>query len=127
MEAGKPPPRLLGGIGLVMRDRYRWDAPLIVFLNWINSTESSSWPIAARCRREGCRERRHARRDMATAFYGNYSSSSRWGLLIQLFRPNALQAVGVRGALMVQPVVVAIGYGTIGPMPLLAVSFLCSR
>ena len=39
VEHGKPVPRLLGGIGLVLRDRYLLQIALLaILLNWINST-----------------------------------------------------------------------------------------
>src|SRR5262247_3876230 len=39
IEPSAPPPRLLGGLGLVFRDRYLFlIAMLVVLLNWINST-----------------------------------------------------------------------------------------
>jgi AAA family ATP:ADP antiporter len=125
VEAGRPPPKLLGGIGLVLRDRYLlMIALLVVLLNWVNSTgEFILADVVQRAADAQIAESGGTldKGSLITAFYGTYFF---WvtlvGLLIQLFVVSRVyQLVGVRGALLVQPVVVAIGYGIIGLMPLL--------
>jgi AAA family ATP:ADP antiporter len=124
-EHGTPVPRLLGGIGLVLRDRYLLlIALLVVLLNWINTT--GEFILADFVQRDAAQ--RVAASDgtldagtLIAAFYGNFQF---WvtlvGLGIQLFLVARIyRAVGVRGALLVQPVVVALGYGLIAFSPVL--------
>ncbi len=126
-EHGKPVPRLMGGIGLVLRDRYLLlIALLVVLLNWINTT--GEFILADFVQTDA--ERRVAESggalhesDLITAFYGDFQF---WvtlvGLGIQLFLVSRLYrhpAVGVRGALLIHPLIVAIGYGLLAISPLL--------
>jgi AAA family ATP:ADP antiporter len=124
-EHGAPVPRLLGGIGLVLRDRYLLlIALLVVLLNWINTT--GEFILADFVQHDAAR--RAAASDGAldagvliAAFYGNFQF---WvtlvGLSIQLFLVARIyRFVGVRGALIVHPVVVALGYGLIALSPAL--------
>ena len=126
-EHGKPVPRLMGGIGLVLRDRYLLlIALLVVLLNWINTT--GEFILADFVQADA--ERRVAESgggldesDLITAFYGDFQF---WvtlvGLGIQLFLVSRLYrhpAVGVRGALLIHPLIVAIGYGLLAISPLL--------
>jgi ATP:ADP antiporter, AAA family len=124
-EHGRPVPRLLGGIGLVLRDRYLLlVALLVVLLNWINTT--GEFILADYVQRDA------AARAVASAgaldpgvliaeFYGGFQF---WvtviGLAIQLFLVARIyRTVGVKGALVIHPVVVAIGYGLLALSPLL--------
>ena len=123
-EHGKPVPRLLGGIGLVFRDRYLLQiAVLVVILNWINTT--GEFILADLVKGEAVRRvAADPTLDMSaliTAFYGNFQF---WvtvvGLFIQLFLVSRIyRAVGIRGALLVHPVLVAVGYGILALSPLL--------
>jgi AAA family ATP:ADP antiporter len=122
---GAPVPRLLGGIGLVLRDRYLLlIALLVVLLNWINTT--GEFILADFVQRDAA-QRVNASGGaldagaLIAAFYGNFQF---WvtlvGLAIQLFLVARIyRVVGVRGALLVQPVVVVIGYGLIAFSPML--------
>ena len=120
----RPVPKLLGGIGLVLRDRYLLHMALfVVLLNWINTTgefilaDYVKADAVARVAESG------GTLDLGsliTEFYGNFNF---WvtliSLLIQLFLVSRVyHLVGVRGALLVQPVIVALGYGLLvfGPM-----------
>ncbi len=117
-------PRLLGGIGLVLRDRYLLNMALfVVLLNWINSTgefilaDSVKAAAVARVAESG------GVLDLGsliTEFYGNfYFWVTLISLIIQLFVVSRVyHLVGVRGALLVQPIIVALGYGLLvfGPM-----------
>jgi AAA family ATP:ADP antiporter len=124
-EHGRAVPRLLGGIGLVMRDRYLLlIALLAILLNWINSTgefilaDYVKIDAAARIAASG------GALDMGTliaAFYGDFQF---WVTLIslgiQLFLVSRIfQTVGVRGALLIHPIMVALGYGVLALAPLL--------
>ncbi len=122
---GSPVPRLLGGIGLVLRDRYLLlIALLVVLLNWINTT--GEFILADLVQRDAT-DRAAAsggaldKGELITAFYGNFQF---WvtlvGLGIQLFLVARIyRYFGVRGALVIHPAVVAIGYGMFALAPLL--------
>jgi len=124
-EHGAPVPRLLGGIGLVLRDRYLLlIALLVVLLNWINTT--GEFILADFVQRDAARRVAESggaldAGALITAFYGDFQF---WvtlvGLGIQLFLVARIyRVVGVRGALIVHPVVVALGYGLIALSPVL--------
>jgi len=125
LEHGKPVPRLLGGIGLVLRDRYLLlIALLVVLLNWINTTgefilaDLVQRDAAARVLASGGSLDKGA---LIAAFYGDFQF---WvtvvSLAIQLFLVSRIyRAVGVRGALLIHPVIVALGYGLLALSPLL--------
>jgi len=124
-EHGAPVPRLLGGIGLVLRDRYLLlIALLVVLLNWINTTgefilaDFVQRDAAQRVAQSGATLDAGA---LITAFYGSFQF---WvtliGLSIQLFLVARIyRQVGIRGALIVHPVVVALGYGLLALGPVL--------
>jgi AAA family ATP:ADP antiporter len=124
-EHGRPMPKLLGGFGLVMRDRYlRLIALLVVLLNWINTT--GEFILADFVQRDAA-ARVAASGGALTAsvliaeFYGSFQF---WvtvvGLAIQLFLVARIyRTVGVKGALVIHPVVVAIGYGLLALSPML--------
>jgi len=124
-EHGKPVPKLLGGIGLVLRDRYLLlVALLVVLLNWVNTT--GEFILADFVQRDAA-ERSLASGGtldpgaMIAEFYGGFQF---WvtvvGLAIQLFLVARIyRKVGVRGALLVLPAVAAIGYGLLALSPLL--------
>ena len=124
IERSRPVPKLLGGIGLVLRDRYLLHMALfVVLLNWINSTgefilaDFVKADAVARVAESG------GALDLGTLiteFYGNFNF---WvtliSLLMQLFLVSRIyHLVGVRGGLLVQPVIVALGYALLvfGPM-----------
>ncbi len=123
-EHGRPVPRLLGGIGLVLRDRYLLlIALLVVLLNWINST--GEFILADYVKADALRRvAADASLDLGaliTSFYGNFQF---WvtvvTLVIQVFLVARIyRAVGIRGALMIHPGLVAIGYGLLAISPLL--------
>ena len=125
VEHGKPVPRLLGGIGLVLRDRYLLlIALLVVLLNWINTT--GEFILADYVQRDAdARVLASAggldKGALIAAFYGDFQF---WvtvcSLAIQLFLVSRIyRSVGVRGALLIHPVIVAAGYGLLAVSPLL--------
>jgi len=118
-------PSVLGGIGLVLRDRYLLlIALLVVLLNWINTT--GEFILADFVQRDA--EARVSAAGGAldegtliTEFYGSFNF---WvtlvGLAIQLLLVARIyRQFGIRGALLIHPVVVAIGYGLIAFAPVL--------
>jgi AAA family ATP:ADP antiporter len=125
LEHGKAMPRLLGGIGLVLRDRYLLlIALLVVLLNWINTTgefilaDFVQRDADARVLASGGSLDKGA---LIAAFYGDFQF---WvtvaSLAIQLFLVSRIyRSVGVRGALLIHPVIVALGYGLLALSPLL--------
>jgi AAA family ATP:ADP antiporter len=124
-EHGRPVPRLLGGIGLVLRDRYLLlIALLVVLLNWINTTGEfilADFVKADAVARVAASGGALELGTLITAFYGDFQF---WVTLvsfgIQLFLVSRIfQAVGVRGALLVHPLVVAAGYGMLALAPML--------
>jgi len=123
-EHGAPVPRLLGGIGLVLRDRYLLlIALLVVLLNWINTT--GEFVLADFVQRDAAQQvaASGGTLDAGTLIAAFYGSFQFWvtlvGLGIQMFLVARIyRVVGVKGALIVHPVIVALGYGLIslGPM-----------
>jgi AAA family ATP:ADP antiporter len=125
VEHSKPVPRLMGGFGLVMRDRYLLlIALLVVLLNWINTT--GEFILADFVQRDAARQAAASAggldaSELITAFYGNFQF---WvtliGLSIQLFLVSRIyRRVGVRGALVIHPIIVATGYALLAFSPLL--------
>jgi AAA family ATP:ADP antiporter len=118
-------PHLLGGIGLVLRDRYMLlIAMFVVLLNWINSTgefilaDYVKSHAAAHAAMNGDRE---AADTFIAAFYGNFNF---WvtliGLAIQLLLvARVYRLMGVRGALLVHPLIVTLGYALLAFAPML--------
>jgi AAA family ATP:ADP antiporter len=126
IEHGARLPSLLGGIGLVLRDRYLLlIALLVVLLNWINTT--GEFVLADFVQQDAARRAAESggaldKGALIAAFYGDFQF---WvtltGLAIQLFLVARIyRRVGVPGALLVHPIVVAIGYGLIAFAPVLA-------
>lgn len=125
VEHSRPVPRLLGGIGLVLRDRYLLlIALLVVLLNWINSTGEFILADFIKAEAEARVAASAGALDLGTlitAFYGQFQF---WvtliSLCIQLFLVSRIfRVVGVRGALLIHPIIVAIGYGVLALGPLL--------
>jgi AAA family ATP:ADP antiporter len=124
-EHGKPVPKLLGGIGLVLRDRYLlMIALLVVLLNWINTTgefilaDFVQQDSAARAAASGGALGAGV---FIAEFYGSFQF---WvtvvGLAIQLLLVARIYRVfGIRGALIIHPAVVAVGYGLLALSPML--------
>ena len=108
------PLNVLGGIGLVLRERYLLlVAIFVVLLNWINTT--GEFILADLVLR-------NAGNDSAkiAAFYGDYQF---WvtlaGLSLQLFLVSRIYRwVGVAGAILVLPILAAIGYGMAAFIPI---------
>ncbi len=124
VERARPVPQLLGGIGLVLRDHYLLLMALfVVLLNWINTTGEFILADFVKADAVARVAASSSALDMGTliaAFYGNFNF---WvtliSLAIQLFLVARIyQAVGVRGALLLHPVIVAAGYAILVFAPL---------
>ena len=124
-EHDKPVPRLLGGIGLVLHDRYLLlIALLVVLLNWINTTGEFILADFVQIDAERMAAQSAGSLDageLITAFYGNFQF---WvtliGLSIQLFLVSRIyRTIGVRGALVINPIIVAFGYALLALSPML--------
>ena len=124
IDRSRPVPRLLGGIGLVLRDRYLLHMALfVVLLNWINTTGEyilADYAKAHAVARVAASGGALDLGSLITEFYGNfYFWVTLISLVIQLFLVSRIyHLVGVRGALLFQPVILALGYGLLafGPM-----------
>jgi AAA family ATP:ADP antiporter len=115
----------MGGIGLVLSDRYLLKIALfVVLLNWINTTGEFILADYVKADAEARVAASGGALDMGeliTEFYGNFNF---WvtliSLAIQLFLVSRIyQAVGVRGALLFHPIIVAVGYGVLALAPLI--------
>ncbi len=128
---GEPPgahaSRLLGGLSLVLADPYlRLLALMAILLNWINTSGEYLLADVVQRHVDSVVSAAGGTLDKATliaAFYGNFQF---WftlvGLLIQIFLVARIyRYVGVRGALLVLPVVAFIGYGFIAFVPVFAI------
>ncbi|MEO8307806.1 MAG: Npt1/Npt2 family nucleotide transporter [Pseudomonadota bacterium] len=119
-------PHLLGGIALVLRDRYLLlIAMFVVLLNWINST--GEFILAAYVKTHALAHMaaiggdEEALRTYISAFMANfYFWVTLIGLAIQLLLvARVYRLMGMRGALLVHPVIVAVGYGLLAFSPML--------
>lgn len=126
-EQERRPLNVMGGIGLVFRERYLLlIALLIVLLNWINSTgEFILADFVTRYVDEqvAASGGKLVKGELIAAFYGEFQF---WftlvGVLIQLFLVARIYRwVGVSGALLVMPLVVAIGYGVMVFIPIFSI------
>ena len=115
-------PSLLDGIALVLRDRYLLMIALFVMLlNWINSTGEFILSDYVKAHASTLVAAGGDTSRYIAAFYGNFNF---WvtlcSLAIQLLLVSRIyQTIGVRGALLVHPAIVAIGYGVLAFGPLL--------
>jgi AAA family ATP:ADP antiporter len=119
-------PHLLGGFRLVFRDRYlSLVALLVVVLNWVNTT--GEFVLADFVKRTA--QQLFAGGQIAdigvfiTSFYGEFFF---WvtliGLMLQLFLVSRIyRLVGVRGAILVLPIVAVIGYGLLIFVPIFTI------
>jgi AAA family ATP:ADP antiporter len=116
----RTPPRLLGGLELVLRDRYLiMIAAVVVLLNWVNST--GEFILADFVRSHAAGDSVLDKELFIASFYGNFAF---WvtliSLAIQLLLVTRIyQVIGVTGALLIHPVLLALGYGLLVAMPLL--------
>ena len=122
VHAAPPKTHLLGGIGLVLRDRYLlMIAAFMVLLNLINSTGEFILNVYVKEHAVAATSSEAEMELYIANFFGNFHF---WvtliSLAIQLLLVSRIyQKVGVKGALLVHPVIVAFGYGVLAFGPLL--------
>jgi AAA family ATP:ADP antiporter len=126
-EHERRPPNILGGFSLVFRERYLLlIALLVVLLNWINSTGEfilRDFVVLHVDQQVAASGGTLSAENLITVFYGDFQF---WftlvGVLIQLFLVSQIYRwIGVAGALMVLPVIVAIGYGVMVFVPIFSI------
>jgi len=126
-EHERRPLNLLGGIGLALRERYLLlIAVLVVLLNWVNSTgEFLLADIVSRAAdaQVASSGGALAKGVLVAAFYGDFQF---WftleGLLIQIVLVSRIYRwVGVPGALLMLPVIAAVGYGLMAFVPIFSI------
>jgi AAA family ATP:ADP antiporter len=118
-------PHLLGGISLVLRDRYLLlIAIFVVLLNWINSTGEFILADYMKAHAQTLVAAGEGAGDIKVVLAELYGQFNFWvtliGLGIQLLLVARIyRAVGVRGALLVHPFILAVGYGVLALAPML--------
>ncbi|NNJ65623.1 MAG: translocase [Xanthomonadales bacterium] len=113
---------LLGGFSLVFSDRYLLlVALLIVLLNWVNTTGEyilAELVVQHAAGLEGAGSD-SVRAEFIAGFYGNFFFTvNLLTLLLQVFLvARVIRWIGVRGAILVLPVVTVLGYGLVAFLP----------
>ena len=118
-------PHLLGGLHLVLKDRYLITiAVFVILLNWINST--GEFILADYVKHHATTQlppgaSEEQLREYLASFYGDFQF---WVTLVSLAIQLLLVArlyrtLGMRGALLIHPVIVTVGYGLLAFAPLL--------
>jgi AAA family ATP:ADP antiporter len=112
----------LGGFALIARHRYLLHiALLVVILNWVNTTgETILADFVKRQAREAAQAGTTSEGQFIAGFYGNFFF---WvnliGFTVQAFLVARIyRFIGVAGALLILPVVAALGYGLIVFVPI---------
>jgi len=119
-------PGMFGGFGVVFRDRYLiYIALFVVLLNWINSTGEYilAEMVLSYVELVTAGHAALTKDGIITAFYADLIFwFTLFGLLIQLFLVSRVfKYFGVRGALLVLPVLAAIGYGLVVFVPIFSI------
>jgi AAA family ATP:ADP antiporter len=117
---------LMGGLSLVMTDRYLLLlALLILLLNWVNTT--GEYILAELVVRHAdaavAADPEVIKSDFIAAFYGNFFFTvNLMTLLFQVFLvARIILWIGVRGAVLVLPVIAIIGYGLVAFVPIFSI------
>ena len=116
----------MGGLSLVMTDRYLFLlALLIVLLNWVNTTgEYILAELVVRYADAAVAANSEViKSDFIAAFYGNFFFTvNLLTLLFQVFLVSrVILWIGIRGAVMVLPVIAIIGYGLVAFVPIFSI------
>jgi len=117
---------LLGGISFVMTDRYLFLlAMLILLLNWVNTTGEYilSELVVRHADAMVALEAGAVKADIIAAFYGNFFFTvNLLTLLVQVFLvARIIRWIGIKGSVLVLPVVVLIGYGLVVFIPIFSI------
>ena len=117
---------LMGGISLVLSDRYLLLlAVLILILNWVNTT--GEYILAELVVRYAdarvAAEAGAVKSDIIAAFYGNFFTVvNAVTMFFQLFLvARIIRWIGIRGAILVLPVIVILGYGLVVFIPIFSI------
>jgi AAA family ATP:ADP antiporter len=120
---------LLGGIALVLTDRYLFlVALLIVLLNWVNTT--GEYILAELVVRQAdaavAAGTAAGKSEFIASFYGNfYFVVNGLTLIFQvLIVSRVIQRSGVRGAVLILPLITLLGYGSLAFLPVFGVILL---
>jgi AAA family ATP:ADP antiporter len=114
---------VFGGFSLVMRDRYLLlIASMIVLLNWVNTTGEYLLAQMVIEHADSLIEKNAnlIKGNLIAAFYGNFFSAvNAISLLLQLFIVSrVIRWVGVRGAILILPLIALVGYGMMVFIPI---------
>jgi AAA family ATP:ADP antiporter len=117
---------LMGGISLVLTDRYLFLlALLILLLNWVNTTgEYILAELVVRYADEAVAASPDlVKSDLIATFYGGFFFTvNLLTLLFQVFLvARIIRWIGVRGAVLVLPVIAIIAYGVIAFIPIFSI------
>jgi AAA family ATP:ADP antiporter len=117
---------LLGGFSLVFTDRYLFLlALLILLLNWVNTTgEYILAELVVRYADAAVAAGSEAgKSELIATFYGNFFFTvNLLTLLIQVFLvARIMRWIGIRGAVLVLPVIAIIGYGMVAFIPIFSI------
>ena len=109
------------GLSLVLGDRYLMLlAVLVVLLNWVNTTgEYILAELVIEQAEAAARDSDVTRADYIAAFYGNFFSVvNLLTLIFQVFLvARVIHWIGIRGAILVAPVIALVGYGLVVFLP----------
>lgn len=114
---------VLGGFSLVMRNRYLLlIAMMIVLLNWVNTTGEYllAQMVITHVDTLIAENASLIKGNLIAAFYGNFFSAvNAVSLILQLFVVSRIiQWIGLRGAILVLPIIALIGYGMMVFIPI---------
>jgi AAA family ATP:ADP antiporter len=117
---------VFGGISFVLSDRYLFLlAMLILLLNWVNTTGEYilSELVVRHADALVALDAGLVKADIIAGFYGNFFFAvNTVTLLIQVFLvARIIRWIGVKGAVLVLPVVVLIGYGLVVFIPIFSI------
>ncbi|HKQ69759.1 MAG TPA: Npt1/Npt2 family nucleotide transporter [Polyangiaceae bacterium] len=116
-----------GGFALLLRDRYLGMVALLtLLLNWVNTTGEYVLDRAlVQASLAGGATRGAAERFIGEFKADYFSWVNVTGVILQLFVVSrVIRYVGVRGALLVLPMVALFGYGTLAALPVLSIIFV---
>jgi AAA family ATP:ADP antiporter len=117
---------VFGGISFVLKDRYLFLlAMLILLLNWVNTTGEYilSELVIRHADALVASDASMVKADIIAGFYGNFFSAVNViTLLLQVFVvARIIRWIGIKGAVLVLPVVVLIGYGLVVFIPIFSI------
>lgn len=122
----KPKPHFMGGLAMVMQDRYLLLlAVLMVLLNWVNTTGEYILAefVVRYAEQQAAADATVLKGDVIATFYSRfYFVVNALTLAIQVFAvARIFRWIGVRGAVMVLPLIALIGYGLIVFVPIFSI------